>query len=245
MPVAVACASTSFPTRSIADPSKRYARLQESTFDRSCGPSGCEIGWLASQRLEVDDDPTAFAKLATDAGWGDGLPLIPPTEERVRAFVAASDRFPDELLGILPPRDGRCTVEKLAINAVMAGAPMEAMPLLCAAVEACIDPALDLFSLNTTTSSVAPGLFVNGPVRHELDLPMEAGCFGGVPGPAPAIRALTATPASLTSTSTTGGRTGAAAAKMPPDPAGSRSPSWRTCSIGSGLKLVEGMSPSQ
>ena len=165
--------------------------MQESTFDRSCGPSGCEIGWLASQRLEVDDDPTAFAKLATDAGWGDGLPLIPPTEERVRAFVAASDRFPDELLGILPPRDGRCTVEKLAINAVMAGAPMEAMPLLCAAVEACIDPALDLFSLNTTTSSVAPGLFVNGPVRHELDLPMEAGCFGGVPGPAPAIgRAL-------------------------------------------------------
>lgn len=165
--------------------------MPDSTFDRSCGPSGCEVSWLSSERLEVDDDPIAFAKLATEAGWGDGLPLIPPTEERVRAFVAASGRFPDELLGVLPPREGRCSVEKLAINAVMAGAPAESMPLLCAAVEACVDPELDLFSLNTTTSSVSPGLFVNGPIRHTLGLPMEAGCFGGVAGAAPGIgRAL-------------------------------------------------------
>ena len=149
------------------------------------------MSWLSSERLEVDDDPIAFSKLATEAGWGDGLPLVPPTEEHVRAFVAASGRFPDEVLGVLPPREGRCSVEKLAINAVMAGAPAESMPLLCAAVEACVDPELDLFSLNTTTSSVAPGLFVNGPIRHRLGLPMEAGCFGGVAGPAPAIgRAL-------------------------------------------------------
>ncbi len=165
--------------------------MREPTIDRSCGPSGCEIDWLASTRIETDDDPAAFARLATDAGWGDGLPLIPPTEARVRSFVAASGRFPDAMLGVLPPRDGRCTVEKLAINAVMAGAPAEAMPLLCAAVEACVDPDLDLFSLNTTTSSVAPGVFVNGPVRHALELPMEAGCFGGVAGAAPGIgRAL-------------------------------------------------------
>ena len=165
--------------------------MQEPTIDRSCGPSGCEIGWLASDRIQTDDDPAAFAKFATDAGWGDGLPLIPPTEGRVRDFVAASGRFPDTFLGVLPPRDGRCTVEKLAINAVMAGAPAESMPLLCAAIEACVDPELDLFSLNTTTSAVAPGLFVNGPVRHALELPMEAGCFGGVAGTAPGIgRAL-------------------------------------------------------
>ena len=46
--------------------------MQESTIDRSCGPSGCEVSWLSSQRLEIDDEPSAFAKLATDAGWGDG-----------------------------------------------------------------------------------------------------------------------------------------------------------------------------
>jgi hypothetical protein len=74
------------------------------TIDRSCGPDGCQIDWLASPRVEVDADPVAFTTLATDAGWGDGLPLIPPTEARVREHVAASGRFPDEHLGDLPPR---------------------------------------------------------------------------------------------------------------------------------------------
>ncbi|HEY6317172.1 MAG TPA: hypothetical protein VI462_04695 [Acidimicrobiia bacterium] len=152
-----------------------------------CGPEGCTIEWLASSRLEVEDDAAAFQKLATDAGWGDGLPLIPPTEDRVRAHVAASGRFPDEHLCDLPPRNGRATVEKLAINAVMAGAPLAAMPLLCSAMEAMADPLFNLFALNTTTSCVAPGLFVNGPSREPLGIPFGAGCFGGQAGPAPAI----------------------------------------------------------
>jgi hypothetical protein len=152
-----------------------------------CGPEGCELDWLTSARLEVDDDPAAFQKLATDSGWGDGLPLIPPTEERVREYIVASDRFPDECLAELPPRNGRCTVEKVAINAVMAGAAADAMPLLCSAIEAMADPAFNLFALNTTTSCVVPGLFVNGPARHELSIPFDAGCFGGAAGPGPAI----------------------------------------------------------
>jgi hypothetical protein len=152
-----------------------------------CGPEGCTIDWLASARLEVDDDPVEFTKLATDAGWGDGLPLIPPTEARVRGHVASSGRFPDELLGDLPPRNGRATVEKVAINAVMTGMPAEAMPLLCASIEAMADPILNLFALNTTTSCVVPGLFVNGPSRDRLKIPYDAGCFGGQAGPGPAI----------------------------------------------------------
>jgi hypothetical protein len=165
--------------------------LADSTIDRSCGPSGCQIDWLSSPRVDADVDVIAFTKFATDAGWGDGLPLVPPIEEFVRDYVAASGRFPDDLLAELPPRNGRCTVEKVAVNAVMAGAPATAMPLLCAAVEACADPAFDLFSLNTTTSSVVPGLFVNGPGRHELAIPHGAGCFGGEAGPGPSIgRAL-------------------------------------------------------
>lgn len=156
-----------------------------------CGPEGCTIEWLTSARLDVDDDPVAFQQLATDAGWGDGLPLIPPTEDRVRAHVAASGRFPEEHLSDLPPRNGRCTVEKVAVNAVLAGAPAAAMPLLCTAVEAMSAPDFNLFALNTTTSCVVPGVFVNGPIRHSLDIPYDAGCFGGVAGPAPAIgRAL-------------------------------------------------------
>jgi len=152
-----------------------------------CGPEGCELDWLASDRLDVDDDPVAFQKLATDAGWGDGLPLIPPTEERVRDHLVASGRFPDELLAVLPPRNGRCTVEKLAINAVMAGAPPEAMPLLCASIEAMAEKQFNLFALNTTTSCVVPGMFVNGPSREALKIPYDGGCFGGQAGPGPAI----------------------------------------------------------
>ena len=166
--------------------------MPEITGDRSCGPSGCEITWLTSARLDVaDDDVVAFTKLATDAGWGDGLPVVPPTEARVQEWCAASGRFPEELLAELPPRNGRCTVEKLAVNAVLAGAPAASMPLLCAAVEAMSEPDFNLFALNTTTSCVVPGVFVNGPVRDELGLPYGPGCFGGAAGSAPAIgRAL-------------------------------------------------------
>jgi hypothetical protein len=157
------------------------------SIDRSCGPQGCRLDWLVSPRLEVDADPAAFAKFATDSGWGDGLPLVPPTEARVREHVAASGRYPDDVLGDLPPRNGRCTVEKLAINAVMAGAPPESMPLLCAAIEAMSETEFNLFALNTTTCCVIPGVFVHGPARHALGIPYGAGCFGGQAGPAPAI----------------------------------------------------------
>src|SRR3954453_12939280 len=192
MPGVRACASRCCRTHSRRDLKRRCVPLPESTGDRSCGPSGCEVTWLTSERLDVaDDDVVAFTKLATDAGWGDGLPVVPPTEARVREWCAASGRFPDDLLCALPPRNGRCTVEKVAVNAVLAGAPAESMPLLCAAVEAMADPDFNLFALNTTTSCVVPGVFVNGPVRDELGIPYGPGCFGGAAGHAPAIgRAL-------------------------------------------------------
>lgn len=161
--------------------------MAEVEIDRSCGPEGCKLDWLTSPRVEVDPDVVAFTRFATDAGWGDGLPLVPPTEERVREFVAASGRFPDEHLADLPPRDGRTTVEKVAINAVMAGAPPASMPLICAAIEAMAEKEFHLFGVNTTTSCVVPGLFVNGPARHEIGIPYGAGCFGGEAGPGPAI----------------------------------------------------------
>ncbi len=144
-----------------------------------CGPEGCTIDWLASNRIEVDADPAQFQALAAAAGFGDGLPLIPPTEARVREYVVMSGRFPDEVIGVVPPINGRATVEKIAINAVMAGAPPESMGLLIASLEAMLDEQFNLFALNTTTCCVVPGVFVNGPIRNELGLAMGAGCFGG------------------------------------------------------------------
>ena len=120
-------------------------------------------------------------------GWSDGLPLIPPTEERVQDFLIKGGRFPDELVCVLPPLRSECTVEKVAINAVMAGCSGEAMPLLCAALEAMTDPEFDLAGLNATTGSVVPAVIVNGPIRNRLDIPYQAGCLGGVASPAVSI----------------------------------------------------------
>jgi hypothetical protein len=158
---------------------------------RDCGPEGCEIDWLASTRHQADLDIAGFTAFAMEKGWGDGLPLVPPTDARVRGFLAANNRYPDEVIAHLPPMRAECTVEKIVINAVMAGAPPESLPLLIAAVEAVADPDFELYGVNATTASVSPAIFVNGPVRDRLNIPYRHGCFGGAAGGGPAIgRAL-------------------------------------------------------
>lgn len=166
-------------------------RRPRDTVSRDCGPEGCQIDWLSSRRVEVEVDAMEFTREAMEMGWGDGLPLIPPTESRVRAFLAASNFYPDQVIAVLPPLRAECTVEKIAINAVMAGAPPESLPLLVAAVEAFAAPNFELAGLNATTASVIPMLVVNGPIRDKLDIPYKHGCLGGVATPAAAIgRAL-------------------------------------------------------
>jgi hypothetical protein len=146
---------------------------------------------LASLRHELDADPSAFSQAALERGWGDGLPLVPPTPERVAAALEEVGWPTDEVIATLPPLRAPCTTEKLAVNAVMAGAPASSLPLLRAAIEAMSDPAYELHALNATTGSVVEALVVNGPIRHRLGIPFGAGCLGGVAGHAPAIgRAL-------------------------------------------------------
>ena len=130
----------------------------------------------------------AFNAFAAERGWSDGLPLIPPTAERVTAFLADAGADGDEVIAYLPPSGAACTVEKLAANAVMTGAPPAALPLLQAALIAMSEPAFDLHALNATTGSVVPAVIVNGPIRHDLGIPFETACLGGaVAGGAPAI----------------------------------------------------------
>jgi hypothetical protein len=158
---------------------------------RDCGPAGCEVDWLTSRREEVDLDIEAFTAFSIQKGWGDGLPLIPPTELRVRRFLAANDRYPDELIAILPPSRAECTVEKIVINAVMAGAPVGSLELLIAMIGSIADPDFELYGVNTTTAPVFPAFVVNGPIRDTLAIPYGYGCFGGVSTQAVAIgRAL-------------------------------------------------------
>jgi hypothetical protein len=126
--------------------------------------------------LDLPDDPTAVFEAFTARSWADGLPIIPPTEERVRAMLGARDG--GKSLGVMPPLWRQVTLEKLAINSVMAGAEPRAFPIIVAAVEAMLDRAFNLYGVQATTHPVAPLLVVNGAYGRELGLHGGSGCFG-------------------------------------------------------------------
>ena len=137
---------------------------------------------LTAEVLEVPDDPAALYELSLEGGWGDGVPVLPATDDRVGALLAATPLDSSVVIGVLPPRNGVATVELAAINAAMAGCAPEAFPLVVAAIEALVVPEFNAFALTTTTSSVFPMLIVNGPGRDELEIDYRAGCLGGAAG---------------------------------------------------------------
>jgi hypothetical protein len=167
-------------------PSSRSSRVHKPLVSRDCGPSGCAVDWLTSNRVEVEDDISAFTDVSLAQGWGDGLPLVPPTETRVRYFLSENDRYPDEVVARMPDST-ECTVEKIVINAVMAGAPAASLELIIAAIEAICEPDFELYGVNATTAPVYPGFVVNGAVRDQLGIPYSYGCAGGVATKANAI----------------------------------------------------------
>jgi hypothetical protein len=130
---------------------------------------------VSADRAPADPDPleALYARGVTD-----GLPVVPATAARVAAAVAASGRARDELIALVAPRLGRATVEKIAINAVMAGCRAEYLPAVIAGVEAICDPAFALVGVSGTTDAVALLLIINGPVRAALDVNSGAGAFG-------------------------------------------------------------------
>jgi hypothetical protein len=129
-----------------------------------------ESNIVQAERLEVSDDLWAVNAFFEEKGWTDGLPIIPPTEERVEQMIAAAKRKPREIIGVVPPRWAPATVENIAVNAVMAGCLPRYMPLLIAAVEALTDPKLNLYALQATTGGPAVMLIVNGPIRKQLNI---------------------------------------------------------------------------
>lgn len=135
-------------------------------------------GTLLSEVHPVPADAEAFLDFAERQGWGDGLPLIPPTPERVQAMLEAVVEAPDSVVAIVEPRRGEATVEKIAINAVMAGAKPEYFPVVVAAVRAVCQPQFNLYALNTTTCCATPAFMINGPARHSLGIECGYSCLG-------------------------------------------------------------------
>lgn len=112
------------------------------------------------------------------AGMTDGLPIVPPTEARVGRMLEGTRREPGESLGGMGPSYGRATIEKIAVNAVMAGCLPEHLPVLIAACEAMLDGEFNLYGINATTHPVAPMLLVNGPAVERLRINAGYNCMG-------------------------------------------------------------------
>jgi hypothetical protein len=123
--------------------------------------------------LPVDDLEIWF-----DKGVTDGLPVVPPSRERVERMLAATTRRRHDLVGEVPPNYGRATVEKVATNTVMAGGRPEYLPVVLAAVEAACDPSFNLHGVSTSTHFSAPLIVVHGPIRQRIGLNCSFGVFG-------------------------------------------------------------------
>ena len=111
-------------------------------------------------------------------GWTDGLPVVPPTPQRVLRMLAGTTRMPGEVLGCVPPELQACTVEKVAINAVMAGCKPEYMPVVLAAVEAALIEEFGMHGLLCTTMFASPVLIVNGPMARAVGINSGVNALG-------------------------------------------------------------------
>ncbi len=131
-----------------------------------------------SEILGVVDDFEEANEVLYREGVTDGLPVVPPTHDRVDAMLEGIDRDRNNDVGVIPPRYGDATVEKIAVNAVMAGCESEHMPVLVTAVEAMTEEQFNLYGVNATTHPVAPMLVLNGPVVDELNVNYGYNVFG-------------------------------------------------------------------
>jgi len=136
---------------------------------------------FSRQRVEVvrGVDPHAEASRLYDLrGWTDGLPIVPPTTGRVEEMLDFSPMSRDAVIGELDPLKGVASVEKIAVNAVMAGCRPDYFPIVLAAVQAIAEPEFNLRGVQTTDENVTPLILVNGPIAKQIGMNDGFGCLG-------------------------------------------------------------------
>jgi hypothetical protein len=134
-------------------------------------------GRLSARQIdlgELEDDVEA----CFERGWSDGLPVVPPTPERVLCMLEGTSRAPSDVVAVVPPDLAECTVEKVAINAVMAGCKPEYLPVVLAAVEAACTDAFNIHGVLATTHFVGPVVIVNGPIAREIGMNSGVNALG-------------------------------------------------------------------
>jgi hypothetical protein len=149
-------------------------RILKRTMDETGGKRPLLAGQFAGGRKERvpvrADEVYEVNEWFYLRGWTDGLPIVPPTEKRVRAMLGGTDLPAEFVLATLDPMGGQATIEKIAVNAVMAGCRPEYMPLLIAAVDLVAKPEFDLRGVATTTNPDVPMMIVSGPIVGQLDI---------------------------------------------------------------------------
>lgn len=132
---------------------------------------------IASRTFELDELDDAV-ELCYEQRWTDGLPVIPPTQRAIDRILTFLARDPQEVVGVIPPGNGVATIEKIAINCVMAGCKPEYVPIVITAVRAMLEERFNLNGVQTTTHGCAPLAIISGPVVKELGFNTKEGAFG-------------------------------------------------------------------
>ena len=132
---------------------------------------------MAQDAYELEDQADLI-EFYFEQGVTDGLPVVPPTEQRVQAMLAATRRPAAEVIAAVPPNYADATVEKIAVNAVMAGCKPAYLPVVLAGVRAMCDERANLHGVQGTTHTATPLFIVNGPIRRRLDINCATGVFG-------------------------------------------------------------------
>ncbi len=132
---------------------------------------------LTSRRIDFAELEDEFEAMF-DRGWSDGLPVVPPTEARVARMLEGIDRSPTDIVAIVPPDLVDCTVEKVAVNAVMAGCKPEYLPVVLAALEAACTSEFNMHGLLATTFFSGPVIVVNGPIRQRIGMNSGVNALG-------------------------------------------------------------------
>jgi hypothetical protein len=146
-----------------------------------CGSKSVEPGIAERLAAEAEGSPLRARRIEIPAaadeieflfeqGLTDGLPVVPPTAERVLRMLGGTRRDPQEVVAVVPPNLAPATVEKIAINAVMAGCKPEYLPVVIAAVEAICTEQFNIHGVLATTHFVGPVLVVNGPIRDRIGM---------------------------------------------------------------------------
>ncbi|MBI2854343.1 MAG: hypothetical protein HYX87_05405 [Chloroflexi bacterium] len=131
-----------------------------------------------ADEIVVSGSYDAIYEFCLQQGWTDGLPVVPPTRERVGAMLEWTDRDADEVVGSIPPLNGHASIRKIAANAVMAGCRPNYLPVVITAVEALLDKGFNLDAVQPTTGPITQLVIVNGPVARELGINAGTTAFG-------------------------------------------------------------------